>query len=503
MIKALIWNIRGVGASLSKDRVKNLCRINNIQILVLLEPFVSASKLISVCKMLGFDFAIANCNNKIWIFWKQCITLDVIIDHPQVIHVNININDISSFASFVYASCTRMGRKTLWGQLSSVAATFNVPWMVGGDFNCISNCSERIGGKPPNFLAMEDFNDMILNCNLHDIGFSGSGFTWNRGTMWQRLDRILLNDHWISVFSNTHIEHLSRTLSDHSPLLLNVLNNNSNFVHPFRFQNMWLLDDRFENIVKSNWEAPLFPDNNVTGMKRLWLKLKRLKQPLRWWNKCIFKNVFTNIQLAESDVAKADLAYMNEANNNNLTILNSAKYNLFKLQEKEEAFWKQKASAKFLVDGDRNTSYFHNIANHNKTSRMIHKLVTPDGDDITNPDLIASSGINFFEKIFNNNFTPDLNTDFYFMPSIVSNADNSMLTIIPNEEEILNTLKDMNSDSVAGPDGFTSKFFQNSWSIIKNDIISAVREFFEGIPMPKFFTSTSIVLIPKVIGATY
>ncbi|PKU71097.1 hypothetical protein MA16_Dca011538 [Dendrobium catenatum] len=149
--------------------------------------------------------------------------------------------------------------------------------MVGGYFNCITNVSERIGGKPPNFHAMEDFNDMILSCNLNDIGFSSNGFTWNKGTMWQRLDRILFNDQWISSFQNTHIEYLTRTLSDHSPLLINMYNTINNTFQPFRFQNMWLLDDIFDNIVKSNWEAPLFPFDNVCGMTRFLFKLKRLK----------------------------------------------------------------------------------------------------------------------------------------------------------------------------------------------------------------------------------
>jgi len=85
--------------------------------------------------------------------------------------------------------------------------------MVGGDFNTITNSSERVGGRFPNFHAMEDFNDMILNSNLHDIGFSGNAFTWNQGTLWQHLDRILFNNVWINKYQNTHIEHLSRTLT--------------------------------------------------------------------------------------------------------------------------------------------------------------------------------------------------------------------------------------------------------------------------------------------------
>ncbi|PKU71102.1 hypothetical protein MA16_Dca011543 [Dendrobium catenatum] len=55
----------------------------------------------------------------------------------------------------------------------------------------------------------------------------------------------------------------------------------------------------------------------------------------------------------------------------------------------------------------------------------------------------------------------------------------------------------MNVVSAAGPDGYTIKFFQSTWSITANDVFHAIEDFFNGSPIPKFFTSTSIVLIPK------
>ncbi|PKU77129.1 Putative ribonuclease H protein [Dendrobium catenatum] len=55
----------------------------------------------------------------------------------------------------------------------------------------------------------------------------------------------------------------------------------------------------------------------------------------------------------------------------------------------------------------------------------------------------------------------------------------------------------MNPDSTAGMDGYTSQFFQSCWHTIKNDLIEAVVDFFNGNTMPKYFTSSAIVLIPK------
>ncbi|KAL0293865.1 UNVERIFIED_CONTAM: hypothetical protein Sangu_3229700 [Sesamum angustifolium] len=56
----------------------------------------------------------------------------------------------------------------------------------------------------------------------------------------------------------------------------------------------------------------------------------------------------------------------------------------------------------------------------------------------------------------------------------------------------------IDKDSVAGPDGFSSAFFQKCWDFIKYDIQEAVRDFFCGTPMPRSFKATTIVLIPKV-----
>ena len=41
-------------------------------------------------------------------------------------------------------------------------------------------------------------------------------------------------------------------------------------------------------------------------------------------------------------------------------------------------------------------------------------------------------------------------------------------------------------------------FFVNCWDIVKNDVVAAVQSFFQGDPIPKAYTSTTLVLIPKI-----
>ncbi|KAI0504038.1 hypothetical protein KFK09_014985 [Dendrobium nobile] len=501
MIKALMWNVRGIGGKDSKNRVKNLCRIHNIKLLILSEPMINADKIVETARFLGYNSSFANCSNKLWLFWHNTITIDIIADHHQVVHCHINVFNTNCFASFVYAASTRLSRLNLWEQLCSFSVNISGPWCVGGDFNIISNATERRGGSRPNIKAMEDFNDMINDCNLNDIGFLGNSFTWSRANLYQRLDRFLFNNDWLSFFSSTNVEHLSKTLSDHAPLLLTINVVNQRGTSAFRFFNMWLMHDSFKKVVENNWNAPVFPDNNISGMLRLWSKLTRLKQCLRYWNKFVFKNVFSNIIDAESRVVVLEGNFLNNPSEENTIILNNAKNELCLLHLQEEAFWKQKANVKFAIEGDRNTKFYHAIANKNKNRSKIHKIINSDGNVLEKDEDIVKSGVDFFANMFVKHSNTIPIPDNFIIPNLISEEDNNMLCQFPSDIEICDVIKDMNAEATAGPDGFTTKFFQSSWELVKEDVLHAVVDFFGGNPYPKFFSSANIVLIPKRDGA--
>ncbi|KZV43351.1 hypothetical protein F511_27254 [Dorcoceras hygrometricum] len=126
---------------------------------------------------------------------------------------------------------------------------------MGGDFNTITDPlehSRQVVSRPG---SMYDFNELIVLAGLCDAGYVGSKFTWTNGTVWQRLDRILVSNNWGSFFNCLKVEHLNRFGSDHSPLLFN------GYFLPkpkssFRFQNMWVLHNEFLQIVRLIWNNP-------------------------------------------------------------------------------------------------------------------------------------------------------------------------------------------------------------------------------------------------------
>ncbi|XP_071904291.1 uncharacterized protein [Coffea arabica] len=60
----------------------------------------------------------------------------------------------------------------------------------------------------------------------------------------------------------------------------------------------------------------------------------------------------------------------------------------------------------------------------------------------------------------------------------------------------------MDIDSALGLDGFGASFYQFCWDIVKQDLLSAVHDYFRVMEQPRGFSSSLIVLLPKVDRAS-
>ncbi|KAL2540715.1 Uncharacterized protein Adt_01693 [Abeliophyllum distichum] len=191
-------------------------------------------------------------------------------------------------------------------------------------------------------------------------------------------------------------------------------------------------------------------------MTALWEKIFRLKQGLRWWNRHVFGDIFQRVRDAECRVDEAESVYDSDPTPAHRDTLHQAQAGLNQTLSVEEAFWKQKAGARWVCEGDHNTQSFCQL-------------------------LLSLSTL----------FDPDI------IPRLVFDEDNLQLNRIPTLAEVREAIFSIDPDSVAGPDGFSSHFFQECWDIISDDVFQAVLDFFAGGHFPRGFSATSIVLIPK------
>lgn len=133
-----------------------------------------------------------------------------------------------------------------------------LPWLIGGNFNEIVKSSEKYGGLEINNRRSDKFIQCLNYCNLVDLGYTGSRFTWSNNRqlshcILERLDRCLTNYDWLNQFPEASVQHLPRTHSGHSPLLLNLNKLKAPNEFFFHFETIWITHPLFNFIITLNW----------------------------------------------------------------------------------------------------------------------------------------------------------------------------------------------------------------------------------------------------------
>lgn len=127
----------------------------------------------------------------------------------------------------------------LWEILESLSHTISSRslstdlWFVAGDFNDILSQQDKWGGNTINCSRSSRFWSCINHCNLIDLGFKGSSYTWSnhrkhhKGLILERLDRCFSNGNWLDQYLNVSITHLPKTHLDRNPLIVKLSSHNS------------------------------------------------------------------------------------------------------------------------------------------------------------------------------------------------------------------------------------------------------------------------------------
>lgn len=149
--------------------------------------------------------------------------------------------------TLVYTQCTQGKSFQLWESLYEISHNLQNPWLVGKDFNVITNDEEKLGGLLVRKAEVRDYNHCINMCVLKDRGFKSNKYPWwNERTgeecIFKRLDRVLCNNKIHNIFSIDEVEHLVRSTSDHA--------HNENVTKSFRFLNFWIKEESFMEVFK-------------------------------------------------------------------------------------------------------------------------------------------------------------------------------------------------------------------------------------------------------------
>ncbi|KAL0439719.1 UNVERIFIED_CONTAM: hypothetical protein Slati_2454900 [Sesamum latifolium] len=192
----------------------------------------------------------AGPDNRVWLAWDDdFIDVDVLDTGDQFVHCSVHIRSLHMhvFITVVYGVNDVIGRRVLWADLHRLSLTVTaVPWLVGEDFNTMVHVSEVCGKSGDIRGVAEEFQGCLRDTGLINLPMQGEWFTWHNcsrdsGSLWKRLDHLLVNDGWLESWPNTSYANLNARTSDHSPLVLRG-DTPGQAISMFRFDN-YLADD--------------------------------------------------------------------------------------------------------------------------------------------------------------------------------------------------------------------------------------------------------------------
>ncbi|RVW46561.1 LINE-1 reverse transcriptase-like [Vitis vinifera] len=398
----------------------------------------------------------------------------------------------------VYGPFSREDREALWVELGAIRGIWSDPWCIGGDFNVILSQRERSSqGRISG--AMRRFAQIVDDLELLDLPLQGGVFSWSGGRdnqSWARLDRYLVTQNWLDKFCGVVQCRLPRPTSDHFPILLKG-GGLRRGPSPFRFENMWLKVDGFKDLLREWWQGTV-----VSGKAsfRLASKLKVLKQKIKEWNREVFGRLEVNKNLALQQVEFWDRVESERSLSVSETEMKKeAKETFKKWVLLEETHWRQVSRESWLKEGDKNTGFFHRMANAHRRNNSLDKIKI-NGVWRVEEQEVREGIVQNFQQLLTEEPSWKADIEGLHLPSLNS-CEAEGLEVPFTVEEIHSALLDMNGDKAPGPDGFTGAFWQTCWDFVKEEIIDLFKEFFVQKSFAKSLNTTFLVLIPKKGGA--
>jgi hypothetical protein len=164
----------------------------------------------------------------------------------------------------------------------------------------------------------------------------------------------------------------------------------------------------------------------------------------------------------------------------------------------EETKAKQRATDRYIVEGDRNTAYFHAVANQRRRKKQISVLDGPSGPVTEVKDMLTVA-TDYYKDLFSWEARPDisLDQDFFSLDEKVTREENDSLDCRFTLEEIREAVFGSYADGAPGPDGLSFMFYQKNWDIIKFDLLEMFDDWFEDRLDIYRLNFAMITLIPK------
>ncbi|XP_074265182.1 uncharacterized protein LOC141587606 [Silene latifolia] len=342
----------------------------------------------------------------------------------------------------VYGLNKAADRLPLWDSLRVYHSMTNGPWIVAGDFNSVMAVNERIGGAP---------------------------------------------------ISHAEIRPMLQTIQD---CLIYLEEERQKKGSSFKYYNMWSLASTYNDILRSGWQQPV----QGTPMFRVVQKLKGLKVGLKTLNKDHFADIENLTHVAELSLNHFQQLLVDDLLNEDLCHSErDCARNLDELLKARDQFLRQKAKGDWMQREDDNTAYFHASIKNRRANNRVYQVKDINNQLCSTPETIQKAFEDYYKIMLGSSKSvKPLNKRIVKYGNCLTPEHCSLLTAPVTREEVRLAMFSILGTKAPGPDGYSSQFFKDNWSVVGADVISAVQSAFQSGKVLSQCNATIITLIPKV-----
>ncbi|KAL4367947.1 hypothetical protein GQ457_05G005630 [Hibiscus cannabinus] len=242
------------------------------------------------------------------------------------------------------------------------------------------------------------------------------------------------------------------------------------------------------------------------ALQVLFHKLKRLKPYLKRLNREVFADISGQVKEKRTQLEAQQLLNLANGATCDMTKEKQLQDELLVLEKAELLFYQQKAKINWLQEGDQGTRFFHSAVASKKKRNTIKLLFDDHGSKLETFDAIADELIKFFTNQIG---TQDENVQGCsvdllreLLPFSIPDEASADLIKEIDDDEIKSAIFGQGRDKAPGPDGYTAGFSKATWSIVGDDFIAAVKQFFTTSSLLPGFNATAVTLVLKVPNAS-
>lgn len=307
---------------------------------------------------------------------------------------------------------------------------------------------------------------------------------------------MLVNNEWVTELPASEVHFMNEGIYDHCLAIINWEGRNAGGKRQFRYINMWSVIPEFQTRVQEVWEKEI----QGTQMYKLVGKLHRTKSILQRLNKERFSYVEKRAETTMAKLTECQGKIQKDPKNVEL-IKEEGRWMKESIIWKaaKEQFLRQKSKIQWIRQGDQNTKYFHEVIKARKNTNRIFSIKDAKGNMITDVEGITDAVIKFYKELLGESKgdRQNVRSNLVRKGHVVQQKQREQLEAPVTGKEIKAALWSIAGDKSVGPDGYGSQFYKDCWSVVKQDVIESVKEFFNTSKMLRIINKTTLTLIPK------